>query len=124
MEINILCKIDHVISLLFFMVFLARLSNQEPLIQVCSTSEYKRVVEDTCSSVYKRDPKHSRLHFHTYTYPRHREYDEEAVRYRRRSMIIRLLRRRRSENYGFSDLPEHCCAIGCPHSVYAEHCGY
>lgn len=120
-----------------FISFLICSSSAGILIRVCNTSQYKRVVEDTCSSVYKRG-KGSAIIFNSYGTYAHRRYRRK----RKFSKLLPLSLRSKtstwilflkvlyltsvlfpgSPNYGFSDLPTHCCAIGCPHSVYADHC--
>lgn len=47
----------------------------DPLIKVCDSSQYKRVVEDTCSSVYKRG-RHSKIIFNSYGFHRTRSKRE------------------------------------------------
>lgn len=46
-------------------------SSGDPLITVCTSSQYKRVVEDTCASVYKRT-KHPNSHHHWKHIEKHR----------------------------------------------------
>lgn len=43
----------------------------DPLIKVCDSGQYKRIVEDTCSSVYKRG-RHSKIVFNSYGWHRSR----------------------------------------------------
>ena len=54
------------------------LSLADPLITVCDSSQYKRVVEDTCSSVYKR-MKHPHHHFESM-----RHHDDFMEKHRHR----------------------------------------
>lgn len=54
------------------------LSLADPLITVCDSSQYKRVVEDTCSSVYKR-MKHPHHHFESM-----RHHDDHIEKHRHR----------------------------------------
>ena len=50
----------------------------DPLIKVCDSSQYKRVVEDTCSSVYKRG-RHSKIIFNSYGVYRSRSKRKSAL---------------------------------------------
>ena len=51
----------------------------DPLIKVCDSSQYKRVVEDTCSSVYKRG-RHSKIVFNSYGFHRSRSKSKMPAR--------------------------------------------
>ena len=173
------------------LAFFFKMSSSDPLMRVCNTSEYKRVVEDTCSSIYKRT-KHTYLHFKSHLH--HHSHHHRMEKHRRRHYfskkqgnskshsnhlgghpgghlsehlnshlrshhlyghtlhdhhlnldrhsIERDARPKRkliesslpllkmsfklsfllSGQIGLSDLPERCCQVGCPHSVYAAHC--
>ena len=182
------------LSLLTILAFIAHFASADPLITVCNTSQYKRVVEDTCSSIYKRT-KHPISHFKTHhilhlekhrsrhyfskksgststsstsssssskhSHPhehrpsgllahfqpiftgRHRHHGHlhhlqprphhpsarHHTRPRRKSQLSSPLPPRNLFAHlfppgaaGFSDLPSHCCEVGCPHSLYVTHC--
>ena len=82
-----------ILSVVFFMV---QLCSGNVLIRVCNTSQYKRVVEDTCSSVYKRG-RNSNIILNSYGYHRQATYNYPAYNtpyYNRRRM-----RRKRNDNH-------------------------
>lgn len=58
-------------TLLVILIFIVGPLIADPLIRVCDSSQYKRVVEDTCSSVYKRG-KHSKIIFNSFGFHRTR----------------------------------------------------
>ena len=63
------------------LAFFIKMSSSDPLMRVCNTSEYKRVVEDTCSSIYKRT-KHTYLHFKSHLH--HHSHHHRMEKHRRR----------------------------------------
>lgn len=103
-------------------VLLPVTTRSEPLIRVCSSSEYKRIVEDTCSSVYKR----SVNIFGENDYYNSATADDADE-------LIGLNKRRiedeKDENNVIErmekierDISVKCCVLGCPYSLYAAHC--
>lgn len=65
-------------ALLVILVILVEPLFADPLIKVCDSSQYKRVVEDTCSSVYKRG-RHSKIIFNSYGFHRSRSKRETSA---------------------------------------------
>lgn len=83
---RISCLLQQLHHLFVFLVllslFLLTLSDDsDGMVRVCSSSEYKRVVEDTCASVYKRG-RHSTIIFNSYGYFKHRP------RYKSKNILV------------------------------------
>lgn len=71
--------LEALVSLSFLLIIIhVEFSHSDPLITVCDSSQYKRVVEDTCSSVYKR-MKHPHHHFESI-----RHHDDHIEKHRHR----------------------------------------
>ena len=79
----------------------------EPLIRVCSSSQYKRIVEDTCSSVFKRNS------MPTFSWD---DLVDEIVEEKR------SIEDEGNFNKLEKDISIKCCVVGCPYSLYAAHC--
>lgn len=99
-----------ILILVIFILLLPPFAKSEPLIRVCSSSQYKRIVEDTCSSVYKRSG-------HLQPLDKFTSSDLVAIALDKRSIEDES-----SVNKLEKDISVKCCVIGCPYSLYAAHC--